>query len=199
MNTGCLPARCEIFNTGVAPGATTMKQICISVVSEGGQEKPILLNFGASNGITGIAVTARRPILSIRPKLLFAGQTNRARIFLSDLVMLTQGSGGSHPPVYQPVLYELVYNGVLTGAAFASVDANSCVEKDVAATAIAGGTIYKTGYIASDQITPIDPVCRYPFTLNLAGNLQDTITLVTTSLVATAPAVTGSFTWEELR
>ena len=201
MNTACLPVRGEITNTGVAASATTMKKICISVVSEGGQEKPVLLNFGASSGVAGVSVAARRPILSIRPKLLFAGQTNRGRIFLSDLVALSQGSGGSHPPMYEPVLYEIIYNGTLTGASFSSVDPNSLVEKDTSATAISGGTTYKTGYLASDQITPIDPVCRYPFTLDITGTKQDIITLVITPFAAIqpAPAVTGSFTWEELR
>lgn len=201
MNTACLPVRCEITNTGVAASATIMKEICISVVSEGGQEKPVLLNFSASNDGTPLSVAARRPILSVRPKLLFAGQTNRARIFLSDLTILSQGSGGSHPPVYQPVEYELIYNGVLTGATFASVDPNSGVEFDTAATAITGGTRYKTGYIASDQITPTDPICRYPFTLNFAGTIPDVISVVVTpiSVAPPAPLVTAALTFEELR
>ncbi len=190
MNTACLPIRCEITNTGVAASATVMKEICISVVSEGGQEKPILLNFGASNGITPAQVMTRRPILTIRPKLLFAGQTNRGRIFLSDLVFLTQRNGS--------ILYELVYNGVLTGASFASVDPNSLVEYDTSAYAISGGTTYKTGYITAGQNPVIGPDCHYPFTLDYYGTIQDTVTIVATSLSGQVPT-TAALTWEELR
>jgi hypothetical protein len=192
MNTACLPVRCEITNTGVTASTTDMKEICISVISEGGQEKPILLNFGASNSTNSIIVSTRRPVLSIRPKLLFAGQVNRARLFLSDLTMLAQTTGSN-------LLYELVYNGTLTGAVFASVDANSGVEFDTTATAISGGTIYKTGYIATGQITPVDPVCRYPFTLNFTGSVQDIVTVVATTVPLKNTPVTAAFTWEELR
>jgi hypothetical protein len=170
-----------------------MKLICLSVISEGGQEKPVLLNFGASNGATGLATTTRRPILSVRPKLLFAGQTNRGRIFLSDLTILTQGQGS--------VLYELVYNGTLTGSSFSSVDPNSLVEKDTSATAITGGTVYKVGYTSNNQqVTQVDPLCRYPFTLDISGSVQDIITIVATAVpTSNTPAVTASVSWEELR
>jgi hypothetical protein len=192
MNTACLPIRAEITNTGIAASATIMKEICISVVSEGGQEKPVLLNFGASNGTNSITVSTRRPVLSIRPKLLFAGQVNRARLFISDLTMLAQSTGSN-------LLYELVYNGTLTGAAFTSVDVNSGVEFDTAATAISGGTIYKTGYISPGQITPVDPICRYPLTLNFTGSVQDIITVVATTVPLKNTPTTAAFTWEELR
>lgn len=190
MNTACLPVRAEITNTGVPASADTMKVICISVVSEGGQEKPLLLNFGASTGATVASVTTRRPILSIRPKLLFAGQTNRTRIFLSDLVILSN---------QKDLEYELVYNGVLTGSVFSSVDSNSGVEKDTSATSIAGGTIYKTGYASTDEIAQVNPVCRYPFTLDITGTVQDIISVVATTVPSGATSTSAAFTWEELR
>jgi hypothetical protein len=188
MNTACLPVRAEITNTGVAASSTTMKKICVSVVSEGGQEKPLLLNFSASMDTTPVSVSTRRPILSIRPKLLFAGQQNRARIFLSDLVILSN---------QKDLQYELVYNGVLTGSSFSSVDPNSGVEKDTSATAISGGTVYKIGYASVDAIAVINPVCLYPFTLDITGTVQDIITVVATGVAATNTL--AALTWEELR
>jgi len=188
MNTACLPVRAEITNIGVAASSTTMKKICVSVVSEGGQEKPLLLNFSASTGTSVVSVNARRPILSVRPKLLFAGQVNRARIFLSDLEILSN---------QKDLQYELVYNGVLTGSSFSSVDPNSGVEKDTSATAISGGTTYKIGYASTDAVSTIDPVCRYPFTLDITGTVQDIITVVATGVAATNTL--AAITWEELR
>jgi hypothetical protein len=192
MNTACLPVRCEITNTGVAVSASTMKEICISVVSEGGQEKPVLLNFSASNDGLAINVNSSRPVLSIRPKLLFAGQVNRARIFLSDLTILAESTGKN-------LEYRLIYNGTLTGASFTSVDPNSGVEFDTAATAITGGTIYKIGYVASATQIDADPICRYPFTLDFTGSVQDVITVICQSVPAGSTATTAALTWEELR
>src|SRR5579863_8450224 len=68
MNTGSLPCRYEITNTGTAASTTTMKAICTSVISEGGAEIVGGLQFSASNGTTTVGVTTRRPVLSIAPK-----------------------------------------------------------------------------------------------------------------------------------
>lgn len=192
-NTGCLPCRAEIFNTGITATSTSMKMICLSVVSEGGQERPVLLNFGASNGATSITITTRRPVLSIRPKLLFGGQTNRGRIFPTDLSLLSQGNGS--------VLIEIVYNGILTGASFSSVDPNSLVEKDTSATSISGGTVYKTAYSGNLQMEKfMEILCRYPFTLDIGGTIQDIISVVVTAVpTGDAPAITAAISWEELR
>ena len=189
MNTGCLPCRYEITNNAVAAAATTMKLICLSVVSEAGQEKPVLLNFSANTKTTLDSVTTRRPILSIQPKLLFGGLANRGRVYplLAELVVNTAAT-----------LYEIVYDGVLTGATFNSVDPNSLCNFDTAATAISGGTVYKTGFGIANFQNVIDILCRYPVTLNFAGTVPDTISIVATSLSGTA-TVGASITWEELR
>ena len=95
-------------------------------------------------------------------------------------------------------LYEIVYDGVLTGATFNSVDPNSLCNFDTAATAISGGTVYKTGFGIANFQNVIDILCRYPVTLNFAGTVPDTVSIVATSLSGTA-TVGASITWEELR
>ena len=51
MTTACLPIRYEITNTGATSGASTLKQICTSVVSSGGYT-PRGLNYIAGRGLT---------------------------------------------------------------------------------------------------------------------------------------------------
>lgn len=110
--------------------------ICCSVQSEGGVESKGF-PWGASNGTTGISVTTRRPVLSIRPKAEYNGLTNRAKIELVDYSVLVGA---------QNTLIEVVVGGTLTGANFTSVNADSVVEYDVSATAITGGYVARTGY-----------------------------------------------------
>lgn len=137
-NSGCLPVRWRITNTGTAATNTTMKAICCSVQSEGGLELIPGLPFAASNGVTSISVSTRRPILSIQPAATFNSIVNRTQTIVDEVKVLT--SSGT-------VYWELVLNGALTGSSFAAVDAtNSATTFDVAATAISGGVTVLSGY-----------------------------------------------------
>lgn len=75
MTTCHLPCRFEIRNTGTSAGGT-LKQICTSVVSEGGII-PEGEQFAAASGITTIAVTTRRPVFAIRMTTTINSKTNR--------------------------------------------------------------------------------------------------------------------------
>jgi len=82
MTTAILPLRYEIINTGTAASSTQLKQICVSITSEGGLVLPGN-EFSASSGITTVAVTTRRPIFAIRQAATFNSLPNHrtARIF----------------------------------------------------------------------------------------------------------------------
>ena len=141
MTTANLPLRSEIENVGVAAGASTMKDICASVMSEGGDEEFQRGNLNsASNGTTPIAVTTRRPILSVRPAALFNGIANRSwYILIEALFKVTTND----------LYWEIVYGGALTGPVWTAAAADSNVEFDVTATAIAGGTSVVKGFAIS--------------------------------------------------
>ncbi len=141
MTTANLPLRGEISNTGAATGAHTAKMICSSVMAEGGSEFFQRGNLNsASNGTTTIAVTTRRPILSVRPAATFNGITNHAWYLLIEALFNVRTND---------IFWEVVFGGTLTGAAFAAASADSCVEADVSATAIAGGISVVKGYGAA--------------------------------------------------
>ena len=52
MTTACLPVRYEIFNTGTTGQSSTLKQICSSVISEGGYSQ-VTTTRSISNAIAG--------------------------------------------------------------------------------------------------------------------------------------------------
>ena len=196
MTTANLPMRYELTMTG-ATSATVMTQICQAVISEGGFENEQGLLFTANNGAASISVTTRRPILSIRPKTTFAGVTNRGLI-IPQQIEAEIGSGDS--------LIEVVYNGTLTGASFASVDANSLTESDASATAITGGTVILSFYVSgggatarNSVVNPLGPLVGkvVGITLDPSGTVPDRLSIVATSFTGsvTASAVLG---WKEI-
>lgn len=104
---------------------------------------------------------------------------------------------------FNPLHYEVVYNGTLTGANFADVDTtNSSIQKDVSATAISGGIIVDTGYALSGQGNRADfirsnqPIGGISFALDIAGSVQDTISIVCTSFSGTSN-VGAEISWIE--
>lgn len=192
MTTANLPIRYEIENTGVTASSTDMIQICSSVQSEGGFEDEKGITHSASNGITTIGVTTRRPILTIRPSTTFNSITNRG-IVLPLAIDLYAQTNSSY--------FEIVLNGTLTGASFTSVGTNSIVSFDVSATAISGGEIIDGGFIAASATAreSLQNAIKSKLLLcnDYVGTTTDTLSIVCTSFTGTSN-VSGSITFREL-
>lgn len=191
MTTANLPVRYEIVNTGVTGSSTSLTQICAAVISEGGFEEERGYPFTASNGVTSIAVNARRPIFSVRPRLLFNAIPNRAQFKFEDLELLVGSMN---------LFWEIVLNPALTGASFADVNtASSAMQADVSATALTGGTTILSGYSAAGG-TRIGTTSllnfRIPFGLDAAGAVQDILTVAGAGIGGAGTANAG-FNWRE--
>ncbi|MCK5617726.1 hypothetical protein KAR91_88495 [Candidatus Pacearchaeota archaeon] len=106
MRTPTLPIRYEIRNTGVPASATTLKEICASVASEGGYRLPGL-EFTKSTDITPKTVTTTLvPVFAIRLKANFpAGQPNRktARFLNAGFMVATNDAHLELLHVHEPV------------------------------------------------------------------------------------------------
>jgi hypothetical protein len=194
MTSANLPVRAEVENTDTTAAAATMKQICTSVISEGGQEDDRAFLFSAGNGITDIAVTTRRNVLIVRPKLLFNSLTNRGQVVPSEIALVSD----------ENAYYEIVLNGTLGGSpSYTSANDASIAEYDVAGTTVTGGTVVATGFVtvAGNQATGVGNnglLGRLPLVLNAAGTVADTLSVVVTSFSGTAN-VSASVTWREFR
>lgn len=201
MNTGSLPVRARIQNTGVSGSGTTMTLASANVSSEGGLDAIPGLPFSASNGITTINIVnpTTRPILSIQVGATFAGLTNRGQLLL-DLASVTSAGG--------TCLVQLILNGTLTGASFTAVDAtNSSTLKDVAATAISGGTVISQAYVSgnTDVTRGVTVLSGASFFGSLDclnnsfdGTTGDIFSIVLSSFTGTNTA-TGILLWHEVR
>lgn len=135
MRSAILPLRYEIFNKGVTSSNTAMRQICSTVISEGGYSQ-INQTRSASNPLIGKNLTngINNPMVSIRLK------TNRLN---AVAVPVSVDLYGLQATAFKYRIYENVTS--LTGASWATTDASSAVEYDISATSMTGGTLLKEG------------------------------------------------------
>jgi intein/homing endonuclease len=191
MTTGNLPVTYELENTGVSDSSTAMKAVCCAISSEGGSDKTGFI-FSNSNSRDGV-VSTRKPYLSVQPKLTFNGIVNRGHVvpLKSEMMNSVGGTTG--------LLYEVVFNGTLIGASFTSQDPNSIVNFDTSATSIIGGTVVDSGFISTSTNVDISMLndLKYPLTLNAAGTVADTLSIVVTSVSGGSPKFSGSISWKE--
>ena len=198
MTTAILPVRYEIENTGVTASASKMKQICSTVVSEGGYTLE-----GKARSIS-MAITTPKdlptagtftPVMSIRLKDSFKD----ALAILKDVEFF----GVTNNTSYR---YKIIVGGTLTGASWTSAAADSPIEYDLAATAITGGRDAQIGYVnvsagAGGAAVNLGRETlfayqfeREPFAVSDSGVI---ITLAATGAANGNDAV-GAMTWEEI-
>lgn len=197
--SGHFDANNGIFlQTSKAASGGTIQFVCCSVQSEGGNEARGFPR-SASNGVTAIAVTTRRPVLSIRPKATYNSRTNRAHIEMAEYVITAATNNA---------LFEVVLGGTLTsgGGAPTWVDngANSIAEHNINADAVSGGSTLLSGYILSgsgvvrgEASGTVD--IRNPLVISqidAALNAQYAISIVCTSFTGTSN-ITAGMNWHE--
>jgi hypothetical protein len=133
MTTAILPVRYEISNSALTSGSSSLKQICSTVVSQGGYQQKAALSWARRTTVLTGVTTTFVPITSIRLKSTSLGAVVIPSIFHAI-------------PIGSTLDYEiaLIKNPTLTGASWASNSAN--VERDITATALTGGTIVDLDY-----------------------------------------------------
>jgi hypothetical protein len=145
ITTASLPLRYEIENTGTTASNSTLKQICSTVISEGGYQ----LN-GLQQAVN-IPITAPRttsvagtyyPILSLRLKS--SPDFLDAVIILTALSTLGTGNGVNYN-------WKVIASGTTTGGTWVSAGANSAVEYNITGTSFTGGRTLASGYLNSSN------------------------------------------------
>lgn len=198
MTTACLPIRYEIFNTGVTSNNSTLKQICSTVISEGGYTLE-----GKARSIS-IPITSPKdlptagtftPILSLRLKDSFKD----AIALLKDVEFF----GVTNNTSYR---YKIIIGGTLTGASWVSSADDSPIEYDMTASAISGGRDAQVGYVnvsagAGGAAVNLgrETLFAYQFERDpfAASNNGIIITLAATGAANGNDGV-GAMTWEEI-
>jgi hypothetical protein len=141
--TASLPLSCEITNTGVTASASTFKQICATVISEGGFALTGLQQSVGTPITTPRTLTVAGtfyPIVSLRLK------TTRldAIAILTAVSILGQGNN-------ETFRWEVRAAGTTTGGSWLSAGPNSSVEYNLTGTSYTGGRILAAGYTSSSN------------------------------------------------
>lgn len=185
MTTATLPVRYEILNTGITTSSSTMKQICVSVQSNGGYERVVAPTIVKRDSFkTGIGTTSSyTPLLSIRLKL----NRENAVIIPSQISTIVTSQQESAWEVV------LIKNPTLSGVAFTDSDSPN-VEYDVTATGLTGGIIFKLDYVTSGNkaFVQLNDRESYNFDLQL-GRTQSKISDIYTLGVKKLSGSDGSF------
>ena len=196
MTTATLPVRYEIQNTGVTTSASTMKQICVSVQSNGGYEKVVARDVARrTNSITGISSSTNfTPIVSIRltPGREDAVVLPKAFSFLAD----STGSGSV-------VEIALIKNGTINASSWTSTTSLNVQQNTDATGIVTGGTIVLNDYVsAANKVTnPINVEAVYNWDLQLGrtqAKVSDVYTLAARVVDGSASNFIGSIQFYDL-
>lgn len=196
MQTANLPLRAGMTTTGTS--TTTMRYICSSVTSEGGETDIGGYGFSQEGTVTASS-GARTHILSVRPKTTFNSIANRSKFVLESIEVLVTGNS--------PIQWELVIGQVISGTTtFNDVNATySGFEYNTAGT-ISGSPalVIASGYNAASAATKSNSsrslANKYPVTLNQAGAVRanGTVSVLVTGIGGTS-ACRVVLNWREIR
>ena len=191
MTTATLPIRYEILNTGITTSSSTMKQICVSVQSNGGYEKKVASDVARQDSLVSIASTVFIPLASIRLK---SGRED-AVIIPSQINCLPD----SATSVYYEVA--LIKNATLSGGSWTNTSSPN-VEQNTSATSMTGGTIIRSEYISSANkaSTPLNEVTEYNWDLQMGrtqAKVSDIYTLAVRAISGSGNAI-GSLSFYDL-
>ena len=146
ITTASLPLRYEITNTGATSGASTLKQICSTVLSEGGYE------LRGSQQAVGTPITSPRtlttggtfyPIVSIRLK-----STRLDAIAVATAISVIGNTAANYN-------WQVVSSGTTTGGSWVSAGTNSSVEYNLTGSSFTGGRILASGFFTATASTSV--------------------------------------------
>lgn len=188
MARASLPVRYEIEQiTGAA--AASMKQICCTVISEGGHHKTGR-TFSRPRTTTVTVNSTLVPIISIRLRPGYERamlQLVSSNILTTDTILTTAN---------QQLIYQVYYGATLTGGTWVAHDAtNSGVEYNISATSISGGRLIDSGYVGSaDRYSGFQSSTFDSAGVSISG-VPESITLAGVATGATSTY--GSLSWQE--
>ena len=194
ITTASLPLRYEIANTGITTSSSTLKQICSTVISEGGYELR-----GLQQAI-GIPINAARtlatagtfyPIVSLRLKATALD----AIVILTAISCIADTSSNFN--------WQVRANPTTTGGTWVSAGTDSSVEYNITGTGTSGGRILASGYFTATQSTSVsvdilkEALFSFQFERNTLTGTPFEISLVLASKTNNE-GVYASMDWEEV-
>ncbi len=195
MTTASLPLRYEIFNVGNIASSGTLKQICSTVISEGGYE------LRGTQQAVQIPITTPRtftntgiyyPMISLKLK----ESRLDAMAILTALSMLGKGSVNYS--------WRVLANGESSGGTWVSAGNDSSVQYSIDSTGISGGRILAAGFLnSSNQTSPSldilkEALFKFQLERNTFTNTPYELSLAVACDTTAQAGFFASMDWEEV-
>ena len=197
ITTASLPLRYEITNEGNTALPSTLKQVCSTVISEGGYElrgaqqavgTPINapISFAAANTfypMVGLKLTSTKLDAIVIP---------------TAISILGLGNGKNYA-------WRIVLGGTISGGSWVPVGADSAVEYNLTGTSATGGRVLALGYInSSNQASPSINILKDALFANqlerngLTGAAFELIVEAAIDTIGGTLGMYASIDWEEV-
>jgi len=190
MTTATLNPRYEITNTGATSGASTMKQICSTVISEGGYNPSTSINY-VPNSVAPTRITTGNVYTALASIRLNPAYPDAVVVPAQIDLLLTDVQYGS---------FQLVINAsnVVANTGSWSNAVNSVVQYNSSALQIGDGTVVYSGLTSSrDTIAISEDIKRRLQLSRTATGTPDILTLCVAYQSNNADLL-WKFGWEEL-
>jgi hypothetical protein len=194
MTSATLPVRYEILNTGITTSVSTMKQICVSIQSNGGYERLVKRDIARRATTLSVSGTSFVPLVSIR---LTPGKEDSVILPKSFSFL---GSSGSAAILEVAWIKNATLSnaGTLTWTAVNTPNAQFNTD----ATTMSGGGIVLNDFVSSANKadTPLNIESTYNWDLQLGrtqAKVSDTLTLAVRAVSGSADCI-GSISFYDL-
>lgn len=197
ITTASLPLRYEIENTAATTGASTLKQICSTVISEGGyQLKGVQQSVGTSitSPRTFAVAGTYYPIVGIRLK-----STRLDAIVVSTAVSILGLGNGKN---YQ---WRILNGAIISGGSWVDASADSAVQYNITGTGASGGKILASGFVnSSNQGSPSINILKEALFANqlerngLTGTPLELVIEMAVQTTSGGEGAYASIDWEEI-
>jgi hypothetical protein len=198
ITTASLPIRYEIFNTAGTSGASTFKQICSTVLSEGGYElrgKQQSIGRPITAPMTFAVAGTYYPVVGIR---LISTRLD-AIVIATAISLIGLGNGKN----YQ---WRVVNGNVsISGGSWVPAGGDSAVEYNITGTSATGGRVLASGYVnSSNQGSPSINILKEALFSNqlerdgLAGTPYELVIEMAIDTVGGVLGAYASIDWEEI-
>lgn len=195
IQSACLPVRSEIENIGITASSSTYKQICTTVISEGGYALTgRSRSYSMPPSTSRVLTTAGTiyPLVSIR-----LDANNIGAIVVPSSVGILPIDQGNYR-------YELVLGATINGANWMSAGSDSYVQYDAnVSSTMSGGTSLISGYVTSTVQAGVSVInigenlFKYQLERNSFTSTPTNLTLAIVSDKLRAN-VCGSISWDEI-
>ena len=197
ITSASLPLRYEIFNETGTGSSSTLKQICSSVISEGGYElRGIQQSVATSilSPVTFAVAGTYYPILGIKLK-----SARLDAIVIATAVSLIGAGNGKN---YQ---WRVVNGATISGGSWVDASADSAVQYNITGTSTTGGRVLASGFVnSSNQASPSINILKEALFANqlerngLTGTALEFVIEMAVGTTSGGEGAYASVDWEEV-